>query len=330
MLEQRYSIRLLTSVRDRNYQAAIKIYIQSIPSDVRTNTNEIALFVESPSDTFRKMFFFALLHQDEVIGYAQFAWLRKYRILFLDYIVFDKNYRLNSAFYPFMSILGIYFANENIDYDYFLTEIGMQNGGISVDEDSLFLRKVLNIEDFCAIEALYRQPELGVDRQETRLDAQLFIKTSSSIKQLTTQTYLGIVRELYYHHYLAWYKKILNENELVEYRKMLKSEYEHIRKAVKDANFIQLRDSIASACKYFNNSSCVAYGNTSALLPQIRKKKRKWPFSIIAVLITLTCSLLFYYLLTVLNISIESFSGVYAASTTLAIGVTAYYFKEKS
>jgi len=49
-----------------------------------------------------------------------------------------------------------------------------------------------------------------------------------------------------------------------------------------------------------------------------------------SAILTLICSLSFYYLLSYLNISFESFSGIYAATTTLAIGVTAYYFKEKN
>ena len=109
MLEQRYSIKSLTSIKDRDYVEALKIYMKSIPADVRTNTNEIASFVAKPEDSNRKMYFFALYHQGEVIGYAQFALLKKARILFLDYIAFETNYKINSAFYPFMSIIGMYF-----------------------------------------------------------------------------------------------------------------------------------------------------------------------------------------------------------------------------
>lgn len=330
MLEQRYSIKPILSSKDRDYFSALQIYIKSIPADVRTDTNEISMFVDNPSDPCRKMYFFALLHQESVIGYAQFAWLKKSRILFLDYIVFDTNYRLNSAFYPFMSIIGLYFTNEKIDYDYFVTEIGTQNNGKSIDEDSMFLRKVLNVEDFSSIIAPYKQPELGINRKETLVDAQLYIKTSSSIRQLKVQTYCEIVHSIYYHHYLSWYEKILNKNEINEYRKMLDIEFKNIQNSLKKSAVVELTDCVSASCKYFDGLHCAAYGHTSASLPQIRKKRRKWPFSVLAIILTLICSLSFYYLLSYLNISFESFSGIYAATTTLAIGVTAYYFKERN
>ena len=47
------------------------------------------------------------------------------------------------------------------------------------------------------------------------------------------------------------------------------------------------------------------------------------------IFVTFLLSILFYKLILYLNISLTSFSAIYAATTTLAIGVTAYYFKSK-
>lgn len=328
MLEQKYAIKLLTSTKDRDYADAIKIYIDSIPADVRTNTNEIATFVNSQDDAYRRMYFFALQHQDSVIGYAQLAFLKRDKILFLDYIAFKSEYKVNSAFYPFMSIISMFFHDAGIEYDYYLTELGLQNSGNSIDSDSLFLRKVLTVEDFNAIAAPYRQPELGLNRQETCVDAQLYIKTSSSIRSLQIETYLRIVHTIYFQHYLSWYRKVLSNTEIEQYEAALKTHYDQIVNHLSGKSKVQLLDSVASNCMYYSGRCEAMHEKTSAPLPQ-PKRRKKWPFSILALVLTAIVSLLFYYLLKYLHITIDEFAGVYAATTTLAVGVTAYFFKEK-
>lgn len=328
MLEQKYAIKLLTSTKDRDYIDAIRIYIDAIPADVRTNTNEIATFVNSQDDTYRRMYFFALQHQGSVIGYAQFAYLKQDKILFLDYIAFRTEYKVNSAFYPFMSIISMFFHDAGIEFDYYVTELGLQNSGNSIDTDSLFLRKVLTVEDFNAVAAPYRQPELGINRQETCVDAQLYIKTSSSIRSLPTETYFRIVHNIYFQHYLSWYKKVLSSTEIEQYEAALKNQYDQIVNQLSGKNRVELLDAVASNCRYYSGRCQATYKNTSAPLPQ-PKRNIKWPFSILALILTALLSLLFYYLLKYLNITMNEFAGVYAATTTLAVGVTAYYFKEK-
>lgn len=329
MFEQKYAIKPLTSTKDRDYVDAIKIYIESIPADVRTSTNEIATFVNAPEDSYRRMYFFALQHQGLVIGYAQFAYLKHEKILFLDYIAFETQYKVNSAFYPFMSIISMYFLDVGIEYNYYITELGLQNSGKSIDIDSLFLRKVLSVEDFLAIAAPYRQPELGINRQETRVDAQLYIKTSSSIQSLQTETYFRIVHTIYFQHYLSWYKKVLNDAEIEQYETELRQEYERIVTQLSEKKEVDLLDSVASRCKYYSGRCQATHENTSAPLPQ-PKKQRKWPYSLLVLMLTAFISLIFYYLLKYLEITVNEFAGVYAATTALAVGVTAYYFKEKS
>ena len=167
---QKYEIQPITSSKDSTYLQAIKIYIDIMPADVRTDTNEISKFVDGPLSTNgRKMYFFALKYQGKVIGFAQFAFIPNMKIIFMDYLAIAKEYKKNSIFYPFFSMLMLYFNEQGVNYEYFFTEIGAQNDDTYVDDDSAFLRKVLAMENFNIIDCLYRQPCLGYNKEESNI-----------------------------------------------------------------------------------------------------------------------------------------------------------------
>lgn len=181
-MNQKYELKPLTSSSDNAYVEAMKVYLRVMPADVKTDTNEIAYSLEHPvAANGRKMFFFALRYQSATIGFAQFAFLPNQKVLFMDYLAISEDYKKNSIFYPFFSMIMIYFNDIGLNYDYFITEIGAQNHDEAVDNDSAFLRKVLAMEDFKIIDAKYKQPCLGIQKQESNIDAHLYLKTSAPL-----------------------------------------------------------------------------------------------------------------------------------------------------
>lgn len=197
-MNQKYELKPLTSSSDNAYVEAMKVYLRVMPADVKTDTNEIAYSLEHPvAANGRKMFFFALRYQSATIGFAQFAFLPNQKVLFMDYLAISEDYKKNSIFYPFFSMIMIYFNDIGLNYDYFITEIGAQNHDEAVDNDSAFLRKVLAMEDFKIIDAKYKQPCLGIQKQESNIDAHLYLKTSAPLYMITQEYFLNKVFTVY-------------------------------------------------------------------------------------------------------------------------------------
>lgn len=329
-MNQRYEIKPLTSSNDHDFTEAMKVYLRVIPADVKTDTNEIAYAVDHPVGTNgRRMFFFALRYQGNTIGFAQFAYLPKQKIIFMDYLAISGDYKKNSIFYPFFSMLMLYFNDIGLNYDYFITEIGAQNHDEAVDEDSAFLRKVLAMEDFKIIDARYKQPCLGIQKQESNIDAHLYLKTSAPIYTITKEFYSSLLHEIYYEHYDQWYQVFLGDEEYTQYHQHIDNQYGQILESLQNGQSIKLIDCISCECAYFSASCPAPHITTAGYAPQNKRKIPKWPISVLMIFITFLLSIVFYKFVLYLQISLTSFSAIYAATTTLAIGVTAYYFKSK-
>ena len=329
-MNQKYELKPLTSSSDNAYVEAMKVYLRVMPADVKTDTNEIAYSLEHPvAANGRKMFFFALRYQSATIGFAQFAFLPNQKVLFMDYLAISEDYKKNSIFYPFFSMIMIYFNDIGLNYDYFITEIGAQNHDEAVDIDSAFLRKVLAMEDFKIIDAKYKQPCLGIQKQESNIDAHLYLKTSAPLYMITQEFYSTLLREIYYEHYDQWYQDFLTDAEYSQYHNHIDNQYTDILESLQSGQTIKLVDCISCECAYFNASCPAPHMTTAGYAPQSKRKFPKWPISVLMIFTTFLLSILFYKLILYLNISLTSFSAIYAATTTLAIGVTAYYFKSK-
>ncbi|MCC8145865.1 MAG: hypothetical protein LIO93_05375, partial [Bacteroidales bacterium] len=108
----RYELLRFNSSNDQYFYEALKIYQQSIPHEQKTNSSEIVYWVDNLG-TFKEgeLFFFGLLLNNKIIGYAEIAFIKNNRILIIDYIVLDPIYKSNSAFYSFYSLIIKYFDN---------------------------------------------------------------------------------------------------------------------------------------------------------------------------------------------------------------------------
>jgi hypothetical protein len=101
-----YEVKLLKTTDDKLYASAIKVYSTTTPVSIKTSTNEIAQYVDNPTkDEERRMFFFALLCNTKVVGYAELGYLYATKAIFIDYLSLDNSEKTNSNFYPFLNLL---------------------------------------------------------------------------------------------------------------------------------------------------------------------------------------------------------------------------------
>lgn len=328
-MEQSYEVKRLTSTKDKLCMPAINIYAQSMSSDVRTSTNEIAVCIDGKIRSRNQYFCFALCYQRVVIGYAQAAFISKGKILFIDYFTIKDEYKKNGIFYPLFSIFLLYFSQNNIYYDYIVTEIGHQ-GSTKIDGDSAFLQKVLFVEDFLSIKAPYKQPELGLYKEETNIDANLYIRFSDSLSSIPKSTYLLLVKHIYYDHYLAWYQNFLTKDEVDIYKKHLDQTFAAIQQKLTKVDAVNLLDRVSLDCKYFSECCKASQISTAGFAPlPVKKKRLRWLSSILVFFAVIAISVFLYHLTRLLHISNEVFSGIFTATTALALGVTTYLFSNK-
>ena len=153
-----YKLMRLTSSKCSEYFEAMKIYTQSVEYIQKTSTNEIKYWI----DHFKKfalgdLFFFVLLSNDIVIGYAELAYIKKSRTLLIDYIAIDKQYNSNSAFYSFYWLIVDYINKQGLDYDFITKEILCK-----YDSTKIYLSeiKMYELENFKVSKFLYRDPSL--------------------------------------------------------------------------------------------------------------------------------------------------------------------------
>jgi len=86
-LDYRFSIRRLDKSTDSDYAAALKIYSETTPYEIKTNTNEITIWLDrkDSTDPFESMFF-VLYYSEKLAGFAMMTYIKAQRIVVLEYI----------------------------------------------------------------------------------------------------------------------------------------------------------------------------------------------------------------------------------------------------
>jgi hypothetical protein len=330
-MEHKYGVKRFKSTRDRGYNEALSIYARTTPADIRTNTNEISAFLDNPDSPQgdRAMYFFALLFNDIIIGFAELAYLNKIRSVVIDYIAIEEHYKKNSIFYPFLNLLLDYIIKDKADVIFTITEISVRNQGSDTDQESAFFKKMLSTEDFYIIDAPYYQPYLG-NNIESNFKCELLIKMPAPAKHIASSTYMNIIREIYFSHYFVWYSRFMNDEEIERYNEHLQEQVQNIE-AVILSNEIHLTSYKATECAYFENSRCAfSEISTAGNVPFAHQYSRKvWFYIPIFAVLTFGLSIGIYYCLEKISIPASTFAPLYATTSTAIATIVAAIFAIK-
>lgn len=217
-----YRIKQFTTSSDKDFIKALRIYLNSTPPVSKTDTNEITAWIDSPNkNSTTNLLFFGFYFNDTIIGYAEIAYVKTKRILILDYLVINPTYMSNSSFSTFFFLLLGHFEKNDVDYDYIVTEILVKYNEMDVEKDRI---RLFENENFKVIHALYIQPLLEINNLESNTEALLMLyQRSSSSVSLRKETYLKIVKSIYFDHYHIWDSLFLkDDNEKNEnYNKLI-------------------------------------------------------------------------------------------------------------
>lgn len=332
MVEIGFSIKRFLSSKDKDFTKALMIYNSTIPVDTKTNTSEIIYFADHYSlHPKREMYFFGLYVDECIVGFMEAGYLKTTKTIIIDYIVLKEAYRLNSIFYPLFSLVQRYFSEQMIDYDYIATEVSTKCPEESVDSESFFSKKMLQMEDFRVVENLYRQPKLGLDNEESNFDFQLMIKSAQAVTSLKKQTYLAIVYDIYFEHYYSWYETIDTERSNA-YREHLEEQYKIIKLQIDKVERDILLIGQPPSCAYYKAPDCHFNSSTAGFVTNPKAKHKSiliWGIPLIT-----TCAfgfaLLIYIILSKMQIPPEKFAGIFAAITAVGTGLFTLVFNKFS
>jgi hypothetical protein len=168
-----YKVKLFkTSDDDEFKEALLNIYGKFTPREMKTNTNEITYWLDNYNKTFldRQLYLLGFYFQNKVIGYAEIAYFKQERFLIIDYLTIHGAYRSNSAFYTFLYLVFDFLDTNRVEYDYVITEIATKKNESKWSETTNSLIRLLEMENFKAINALYYQPKLETNNDESLMD----------------------------------------------------------------------------------------------------------------------------------------------------------------
>ena len=191
-----YGIHAIQSTSDPRYAEAITLYANNMPAIIRTNTNEIGMWLDTYSQRFHPDRFgvLAFLKNDTVVGYCQYVAIASERLVIVDYICIAKAQRRGIGVYlSFMKLLKERAALEHEGFDIVLEAIDLPIYGRRFEE-------LLKRSGFSTMPYPYRQPALGGVSRE--LGGKLMIHPA---RVVVPSEYRRIRNCIKSDHYDRWY-----------------------------------------------------------------------------------------------------------------------------
>lgn len=106
LLEHRFAIKRITKPSNEDYISALKIYNETTPPDIKTNTNEITYWLEQNRNELPfEIMLFSLYLNNMVVGLAMLTYLKKQKTIIFEYLALQPSFRLNAVFFTYISFL---------------------------------------------------------------------------------------------------------------------------------------------------------------------------------------------------------------------------------
>lgn len=317
-----YSVKHFENSKDKDFMNALQIYNDYISVDTKTSTNQIIYFADHwKSQKGRTMYFLGLYINNEIVGYVEAGYLFNTKTIIIDYIVLKNEYHLNSAFYPLFGLIQKFFSDQMIDYDFIVTEVSTKCIE-DIDSESFFSKKMLQLEDFRIANQIYKQSKLGVANEESNFEFQLLIRSKQALSVIKTETYLAIVKDIYYEHYYAWYSEVEPMHK-AEYKAHIDEQFNYIKNSLQGVTEINFENS-NPICEFYRASDCHYYSSTAGFINSTNStKNRPILLFFIPIFILLACvsSIGIVSLLQKKHLNIPEFAPIFAPILVLCASI---------
>ena len=309
-LEHKFSIKRVVKTTEDDYIKALRIYNDTTPFEIKTPTNEITYWISKQKvGTPFEVYAFILYLNDEVIGLSMTTYIKKTKVVVDEYLAVYDQYRIQTIFLVYESLIQNYYKETGIEIAYYLTEISYKESGKEMDRESRISLKMLCIQEYGKINALYYALPLGLDNHESNFIAHIYIKGVEPVQSISSKTYQDIIDSIYYDYWYTWYNAILPSAELEIYKRLIDKNFDEIKKSLTDnASSMPV---LHSNCNYLDMDADISKGSIPA--------KKQTPFPIYLILVPIIIVLPLFIIwgyseaLKILNLSISSISTMVGA-----------------
>jgi hypothetical protein len=304
--------RFLTS-KDPDFPSALLIYVRYTPPSIRSDSREIAYWLDNFANSFGdSLYIFGFYRNKQLVAYAHATYFPKEYLYFIDYVTIDERYRGGeNVFFELVAHMREYLENAHPDYRYGVTEVMNEPGQDHPSQAKKSLIRLLKIIGFRVIHAPYFQPRLMLNDSESELSGSLLIYCPSALDRIRSETYLSILRTLYYEHYLRWQSIEPGTRKL--YKKHLDALYSKIEANIRDKSILVV-DGYHEA--------------RPPLKPPVATQNRilSFSFQALSAIVLLTAIMLFLRWL--FNLSNTSFASIYGLAISSFVAIAAIVSKE--
>jgi hypothetical protein len=229
-----YQLKRFSNSKEPDFAAALLIYVRYTPPSIRSDSREIAYWLDQHSDGFSDSFYvFGFYWNKKLVGYAQAAYFPGESLYFIEYLTIDPKHRRNNVFFEMVEQVRDFLEEAHPDYRYGVTEVMNEPGQDRPSEAKKTLIRLLKFVGFRVIHAPYFQPRLMMNDIESELSGALMIYCPTPLDAIRSETYLSILRTVYYENYLRW----KGENPAVteDYKRHLDHLYRTVQAEVQKA-----------------------------------------------------------------------------------------------
>lgn len=191
-------------------------------------------------------------------------------------------------------------------------------------EDSSGLKILVQYE----LEEAQRNQNKKKSIEESYFESLLYIKTNDNISQISKETYIDLVKAIYFDYYLFWYQPFMSNNEYIEYKKKVERVYQLVIQDVMNEMFCDIS---YVDCPLFHESGYIQPNTT---LPVITRPQKKYLFLVVPGFIACTILIVWIYntILVWLDIPINHVGAIIGNITSAIIATLSaiYFIKPKS
>ena len=293
-----YRIKQIKNVNDKDLTEALDIYLHTIDENSETPTSQIRDYIQCKYNDIRKMFFYILYTNDEVVGFAEYGYLPQSKALLIDYICTTP--RNHTYFYNFYHMIlediTALLKKSNCYIKYIITELSLKkdNENKYIDVDSNYFRQLLSMEGFKVLRAPYYQPYYDIKHELSLADFSIVIKPLINgifPKTNVDETFYNeLLTDLYQNHYAAWYKKYM-DTQMVEqfFCDLLSRIQKEFTKGIEIDNITLVN------CVLFENGLCQQISTENITLSKKRSSYiKQWVLRVLCVVFSLATGIFCY------------------------------------
>jgi hypothetical protein len=238
-IHQVFTIRSFRSAKDRDFIKALQIYDANTHPQVKTDSREIAHWLEQVTFPTGKFYVCGLFVSGALVGFVEFVHLAAERIIHFDYFILDSERRSAGAFYTFTDQMRAFFIEEKLEWDFISAEVAHLDEINGVSSYAQKLIRLFRRIGFCEVLVQYHQPLLGLEHKDTSVKTTLLILPRVEMYSLSRSRFLEIVSAIYYKYYGEWYS--IYSDTIAQYRASLDRLFSELKGRIEDKSEISLK-----------------------------------------------------------------------------------------